>query len=53
MPLFAAALIVARRRTATVAVPVTVPAPWSLLGAEVVAALRAAWMRIVRRARSR
>lgn len=49
MPLFVAALVVARRRrTATVPVPVPVPL-WWLLVDELIAALRSAWARVAGR----
>jgi len=49
MPLFVAALVVARRRrTATVPVPVSVPL-WWLLVDELAAALRSAWARVAGR----
>lgn len=50
MPLFVAALVVARRRrTATVPVPVPAPPLWWLLVDELTAALRSAWARVASR----
>lgn len=49
MPLFVAAVVVARRRrTATVAVPAPVPLWWLLVN-ELTAALRSAWARVTGR----
>jgi hypothetical protein len=50
MPLFVAALVVARRRrNATVAVPVPVAPLWWLVVDELTAALRSAWVRVAGR----